>query len=482
MNSLSAEAQNKVKACKTTEELQAFIEAEGIDIMKFTDSEDRELSLDDLEGVEGGKGLIAGTLAAALAAITFASCGGVDDVKLPSGSAHANISQAVTTVVTEQPTSVTPVPAPQIVDENSAEESKDIAVTAEKAQKTEKTDKKETKKKSKKNEKKTEKKETKKTEPAQTTVQQAQPAVKQSVVLPTTYAPVIVDGDVYAGKYTCRNDSRGVIDIANIGNNYYSVHISWWSNTNEANTWDFIGQFDGRANLNYNSCIKNNHVYGANGADAISTIYTNGTGSIRMENGNIVWNDNMGDIVANTVFDSNKPQPAPAKQEVKKEEPKKETAPARVVILRETPSKGVVSSEAPRQGGHLEPVVEEEPVIEVERDEYANYAGGSYFADNGVRITAEIHKSDRNDNSYEITIYASESAAAHAEYHFYAHRDGNTLTYSNGYKQRIVFDEDGNVVEDTVVSQGHSGTIELYTAGFAWNDIDGSSFTFTVKC
>jgi hypothetical protein len=67
MDSLSAEMQEKVKACKTTEELQALVDAEGIDLTAFAENEeDIELTLEDLEGVGGGRGFLQTALASVL--------------------------------------------------------------------------------------------------------------------------------------------------------------------------------------------------------------------------------------------------------------------------------------------------------------------------------------------------------------------------------------------------------------------------------
>jgi hypothetical protein len=68
------------------------------------------------------------------------------------------------------------------------------------------------------------------------------------------------------------------MEISNIGNNYYAVHIGWDCDSNEYNTWDFVGEFNGRGAMNYTGCIKNNHVYNNKGGENITTVYTNGTG------------------------------------------------------------------------------------------------------------------------------------------------------------------------------------------------------------
>ena len=76
MASLTAEMQEKVKACKTPDELQALADANNINLADFSDSaeEDVELSLEDLENVGGGKGVAPIALAAIM---LLSSAGGL---------------------------------------------------------------------------------------------------------------------------------------------------------------------------------------------------------------------------------------------------------------------------------------------------------------------------------------------------------------------------------------------------------------------
>ena len=86
MDSLSAEMQEKVKACKTEEELAVLIEAEGIDLTAFAENEeDVELTLEDLEGVGGGRGFLQTALASV---IMFTSAGAA--VASPTGGTIFN--------------------------------------------------------------------------------------------------------------------------------------------------------------------------------------------------------------------------------------------------------------------------------------------------------------------------------------------------------------------------------------------------------
>ena len=86
MDSLSAEMQEKVKACKTEEELAVLIEAEGIDLTAFAENEeDVELTLEDLEGVGGGRGFLQTALASV---IMFTSAGAM--VASPTGGTIFN--------------------------------------------------------------------------------------------------------------------------------------------------------------------------------------------------------------------------------------------------------------------------------------------------------------------------------------------------------------------------------------------------------
>jgi hypothetical protein len=73
MDSLTADMQEKVKACKTAEELQTLIEANNIDLTAFAENgEDAELSFEDLDGVAGGRGLLQTAVASV---IMFTSAG-----------------------------------------------------------------------------------------------------------------------------------------------------------------------------------------------------------------------------------------------------------------------------------------------------------------------------------------------------------------------------------------------------------------------
>ncbi|SDA09370.1 hypothetical protein SAMN02910447_00276 [Ruminococcus sp. YE71] len=86
MDSLSAEMQEKVKACKTEEELAVLIEAEGIDLTAFAENEeDIELTLEDLDGVGGGRGFLQTALASV---IMFTSAGAA--VASPTGGTIFN--------------------------------------------------------------------------------------------------------------------------------------------------------------------------------------------------------------------------------------------------------------------------------------------------------------------------------------------------------------------------------------------------------
>ena len=103
MDSISAEMQEKVKACKTPEELQALTDANNIDLNAFAVNveEDVELSLEDLEGVGGGKGIAPVALAAvmafsALTAATLTGCGTVGTSSSTSTS-YTNTTEATST-------------------------------------------------------------------------------------------------------------------------------------------------------------------------------------------------------------------------------------------------------------------------------------------------------------------------------------------------------------------------------------------------
>lgn len=268
------------------------------------------------------KGVMIGTLAAALAAVTLAGCG--KTVEQVAKTSPARIEAAVAT---------------------SAEVAEPAEVknkeTTEKTAKAKDTKKSKNTKKSKKNSKKN----TKAAEPAvaakpaetmapvnqtvapviqvtapapeaQTAQAPAAPVVEaQKPVVTEDVYPVWVDGDAYAGSYYEQSAGRATMDVTRNSDGTYSVEVAWPSSANETNYWNFSGSFDGKGNLNYTNCRKTtaavnsdgSYTYDSCGLMTPYTVYSAGSGSLKFDDRGIIWTDNMGDILPGTRFVNYKP-------------------------------------------------------------------------------------------------------------------------------------------------------------------------------
>ena len=128
--------------------------------------------------------------------------------------------------------------------------------------------------------------------------------VTEETVAETTAAeenPAPVTEDPFAGTYRESLSGRCGITLTNHGNGGYNVHIHWGASAFECAQWDFSGEFDGRQVLRYSDCVKK-HLINTDGSDFTEeTVYTDGTGYIRIsedgENVGLIWvddNDNSG--------------------------------------------------------------------------------------------------------------------------------------------------------------------------------------------
>ena len=106
-------------------------------------------------------------------------------------------------------------------------------------------------------------------------------------------------------------------------------------------------------------------------------------------------------------------------------------------------------------------------------------AEGTFYEVTGSRIKLDITKSDMGDGLYNCFVTCSDSAFDSETYGFLARYENDTLIYDCGAKNFTSYDSDGNIVENYIIDEGHSGTI-TYTgaAGLRWTDSDGSSYVF----
>lgn len=400
------------------------------------------------------KGVMIGTLAATLAAVTLAGCG--KTVEQAAQTAPARIEAAVTT---------------------SAEAAKPAAVkteeTKDKTAKAKDTKKTKNNKKSKKSKKNTNAAKPAAAKPAETaapvnqsvapviqvtvpapevqTVQAPAAEAQKPVVTEDVY-PVWVDGDAYAGSYYEQSAGRATMEVTRNSDGTYSVEVAWPSSANETNYWNFTGSFDGKGNLKYTNCRKTTAAVNADGSYTYDscglmtpyTVYSAGSGSIKFDDRGIIWTDNMGDILPGTRFVNYQPKAVAA-----------ETA------------YNTKADEVGTAGSSY----------------YANegFDTGFFYDANGSKATLQISKSSVTPGTYDVCVTCPISLGEYKTYgancNFQA--EGMLLTYDNGAVSRQVYDTDDDLIENLISEGGHFGHLRQNDGFIEWFDSDGSYYVFT---
>lgn len=387
------------------------------------------------------KGVMIGTLAAALAAVTFAGCGST--IEQATNTAPARVEAAVATTAEAA--------KPEVKTEDAA-----------KAKDTKKTKNTKKSKKSKKNTKAAEPAAAAKPAEPQTivvqtpapVVQTVAPAAAQPTQAPAVEAPktekavakdvcsVWADGTYEGGTYYEETQGSGKMEVTCNDDNTYSVEISWPSNANETNYWDLTGSIDRNGNLNYTNCRKT----AKNVSSGESyTVYSAGAGSLKFGNcGVVTWTDNMGDILPGTRFVSYQPKAATAET-----------------------TYNTKADEVGTAGSNY----------------YANessFVTGSLYDANGSKATLEISKSNLGDGSYNVFVTCPVSIGEFKIYGFNCkfQAEGTLLTYDAGATSSKVYDEYGNVIENNLIDSGHFGHLTQHDGFVEWFDSDGSYYVF----
>lgn len=282
------------------------------------------------------------------------------------------------------------------------------------------------------------------TTPASTTTTTAKPAdpANPSETLPN-FTPIVVEGDPYAGSFVERTSNTATMEITNIGNNNYSIHITWPVNQKEVNIWDLSGEFDGRANLRYTNCRKTTAAYDANGnytvgTDGIQTpftTYTAGSGNIRMTDEGVEWTDDMGDIAVGTLF--------------------------RAVAT---------NGNNNNNGNNNGPQITDEP------DAQNDIPYGNFYDGNGSKTWLDITDFA---GTYHCTITSQDGLGRQYTWTFSGvpNADG-VIEYSDGRLDQIIYDEYGNISSYENISKEHSGSLYRSNTGIVWYDSDGSQYVF----
>ena len=108
---------------------------------------------------------------------------------------------------------------------------------------------------------------------------------------------------------------------------------------------------------------------------------------------------------------------------------------------------------------------------------HSEIATGSFYDAAGSGAILSI--AQENDGSYTCFVSVPFNPETYYSYGFNASPENNTLVYSLGDKSMISYDENGNIIDNQIVDEGHSGTLGYDQNGLLWNDSDGSCFCFT---
>jgi hypothetical protein len=264
---------------------------------------------------------------------------------------------------------------------------------------------------------------------------------------------------MYAGTYAEEIAGRGTMEITRNSDGTYSVEVNWSSSAFEKNSWNFSGEFDGRAVLRYTNCRKTtvafdengNYACDSNGLMTPYTTYTMGSGYIEFKDeGVLEWHDDMGDIIPGTTFIACK-QPYHTKAD--------EIG---------TAGSNYYANEDQAQGG---------------------WAGSNYFKNegfftgnfydlNGSKVWLKIERSNMGEDMYLCTVTTPDTLGSYYSYCFLAQLEGDSLVYDSGSLNHEVYDENGDLKDVKIVSKDHSGSIIYSSRGLEWNDSDASCYLF----
>ena len=96
----------------------------------------------------------------------------------------------------------------------------------------------------------------------------------------------------FVGQYYVGDGNLSILQQED-GN--YLIEVWWGINAAQHGEWVMHGKYDGVDTITYSDCVKHEYTLKDNGeVDTDETIYTDGTGSIKIvNNSTIMWNDDM---------------------------------------------------------------------------------------------------------------------------------------------------------------------------------------------
>ena len=115
---------------------------------------------------------------------------------------------------------------------------------------------------------------------------------KNSEADTTAYA---MDLNAWQGVYSEVTAHRGVLILLATGNETASVTIDWPDSAAVTDHWEMSGRYDAETqSILYSDAVLTESTFNTDGTKAERVVYTDGTGSIKLTNGQLIWTDALG--------------------------------------------------------------------------------------------------------------------------------------------------------------------------------------------
>lgn len=106
------------------------------------------------------------------------------------------------------------------------------------------------------------------------------------------------------GTWNDRYSQRATMEIRGGKNQTYDIHVHWGSTAMESEDWTMTGTFnDSTGELTYKDCTRTTITFDEDGNETDEVHYRNGSGKFLYKNGELTWQSNNDDFVADCIFE-----------------------------------------------------------------------------------------------------------------------------------------------------------------------------------
>ncbi len=108
----------------------------------------------------------------------------------------------------------------------------------------------------------------------------------------TNYA---MDLNAWQGVYSEETAHRGVLILLATGNESASISVDWPNSAAVSGHWEMSGKYDAETqSILYSDAVYTESTFNTDGTKADRVVYTDGSGSIKLTNGQLIWTDALG--------------------------------------------------------------------------------------------------------------------------------------------------------------------------------------------